>query len=149
MGTWCISRYLVLPFSTGCIDSVDNLWCGTLSRKSVCVCVWLSSAFTTGPVGFCLKKSNKQLEEAVFFGMLLAWKWNAYRVSSPKKTLLNRQWTVVKRSASAILKSSYFRFTQRIDGELSERWKRPSFFFIHGIFQGEGDMTWSYVIICC
>lgn len=127
------------------------MWYLVTKNRCVCVCVWLSSAFTTGPVGFCLKKKQRKIGRNCFFlACCQHGKWNAHH--PPKKTLLNRQWTVSKRSSSAtaILKSSYFRFTQGIDGELYGVGKGLIFFPTWHIPRGERyDLVLCYHMLLC
>ena len=106
-----------------------------LVMKNRCVCVWFSSAFTTGPVGFRLKKKQRKIGR-FFFGMPVSME-NGTHIIMPQKNLLNRQ---MNRFKEVRLSYPYIvpaiRFTQGIDGELSERWKRPDFFSYMAYFEG-------------
>ena len=66
------------------------MWYLVTKNRCVCVCVWLSSAFTTGPVGFCLKKKQRKIGRNCFFFWHAVSMENGTHIIPPKKPC----WTV-------------------------------------------------------
>ena len=124
------------------------MWYLVTKNRCVCVCGFLV-LLPLDQLDFVWKKNNEKLEETVFFVHAVSME-NGTHIIPPKKPC----WTVNEpfQRGPPQLQLSLNRPTSDLPRGLmvnSMALEKAWFFFPHGIFQGERDMTWPYVIICC